>query len=219
MTKMRQPQQSRRWFMGLFVLAIAGLLTACSSPGGEGCGGIDDIVSCISISSIQPVSTAGEDSPDVDVTFNTDCDGDPTTIDPELFGSHDARVTFANAAFPNFIGDDEEEPGSLDVTIERVRITYQVNNCPPLAGCPPLPELNQAVSLTIPAATEDVVGIFPLVPISTKQEFLALGGSANAFPSYTANYTFTGRTQSFSDTITIRGATNFVMGSFNVCGQ
>jgi hypothetical protein len=196
--------------MGLFVLAMAGLLTACSSPGGEGCGGVEDIVSCVSVSSIQPVSTAGEDSSDVDVTFNTDCDGDPTTSDPELFGSHDARVTFTNTTFPT-------ASGSFAVSIERVRITYQVNNCPPLAGCPPLPELNQAVSLAIPEDSADVPGIFPLVPISTKNEFLALGGSANAFPSYTANYVFTARTQSFSDTFTVRGATNFVIGAFNVC--
>jgi hypothetical protein len=80
-----------------------------------------------------------------------------------------------------------------------------------------LPELNQAVSLTIPEDSADVPGTFPLVPISTKNEFLALGGSANAFPSYTANYIFTARTQSFSDTFTVRGATNFVIGAFNVC--
>jgi hypothetical protein len=217
MRKMRQPQQSRRWFMGLFVLAMAGLLTACSS-GSEGCGGVEDIVSCISVSSIQPISTAGVDSSDVDATFTRDCDGDLTTNDPELFGGHDARVTFTNSAFPNFI-DPDDESESLAVTIERVRITYQVNNCPPLAGlagCPPLPELNQAVSLAIPEDST-VTGTFPLVPISTKDEFVALGGSADAFPSYTANYVFTARTQAFSDTFTVKGATNFVMGNFNVC--
>jgi hypothetical protein len=131
-----------------------------------------------------------------------------------LFTAHSALITFTNAAFPNFA--DPEGADSLDVTIERVSITYQVNNCPPLAGCPPLPEINQAVSLTIPADSS-VTGTFPLVPISTKDEFLALGGSANAFPSYTANYIFTARTQAFSDTITVRGATNFVMGNFNLC--
>jgi hypothetical protein len=211
---MRQPQQSRRWFMSLFVLAMAGLLTACSSPGGEECGGIEDIVSCISVSSIQPTSTAGGNSSDVDVIQVPDCDNDPTTNDPEPFTKHDALVTFTNAAFPNFLNPDEAD--SLDVTIERVQITYRVNNCPPLAGCPPLTALNQAVSLTIPADST-VTGTFPLVPLSTKDEFLALGGSANAFPSYTASYVFTARTQSFSDTITIRGATNFVMGNFDLC--
>jgi hypothetical protein len=195
--------------MGLFVLAIAGLLTACSSPGGEGCGGIEDIVSCISVSSIEPTATAGGDSSDVDVVQDADCDNDPTTGDPEPFTKHDARVTFTNTAFPT-------AAGSFAVAIERVQITYQVNNCPPLAGCPPLTAFNQAVSLTIPADST-VTGTFPLVPISTKDEFIALGGSANAFPSYTANYVFTGRTQSFSDTITLQGATNFVLGNFNLC--
>jgi hypothetical protein len=217
MRKMRQPQQSRRWFMGLFVLAIAGLLTACSS-GSEGCGGVEDIVSCISVSSIQPIDTAGVNTSDVDVIQDPDCDNNPTTSDLELFTKHDALVTFTNAAFPNFI-DPDDESESLAVTIERVRITYQVNNCPPLAGlagCPPLPELNQAVSLDIPADST-VTGTFPLVPISTKDEFVALGGSADAFPSYTANYVFTARTQAFSDTFTVKGATNFVMGNFNVC--
>jgi hypothetical protein len=213
MRKMRQPQRSRRWFMGLFVLAMAGWLTACSSDD-EGCGGVEDIVSCISIASIQPTATAGGNSSDVDVIQTPDCDGDPTTGDAEPFTRHDAIVTFTNAAFPNFLNPDEAD--SLAVTIERVQITYRVNNCPPLAGCPPLTGFNQAVSLTIPPDST-VAGTFPLVPISTKEEFVALGGSANAFPTYTANYVFTGRTQSFSDTITVQGATNFVMGNFDLC--
>jgi hypothetical protein len=191
------------------MLGIAGLLTACASPGGEGCGGVEDQVSCVSITSIQPTSTAGGDSSDVDVTFDTDCDGDPETVDPEQFTAHSARITFNNQAHPS-------ATGSFDVSVERVRITYELSNCPPNAVCPPLPDIDQGVSLDIPEDST-VTGTFPLIPISTKDEFIAQGGSDNAFPSYTANYVFTARTQFFSDTITIRGATSVVLGNFNLC--
>jgi hypothetical protein len=195
--------------MGLFVSGMVGLLTACGSPGGEGCGGVEAQVSCVSITSIQPTSTAGGDSSDVDVVQNPDCDGDLTTIDPETFTKHDAIITFTNRAHPS-------ADGSLNVSLESLRLTYQVSNCPPPAVCPPLTGLSQNVSLDIPEESE-AEGTFDLVPISTKLEFLNLGGNANAFPTYTANYVFTARTQFFSDTITINGSVNITLGSFNLC--
>jgi hypothetical protein len=191
------------------MLGIAGLLTACGSPGGEGCGGVEDQVSCVSITSIQPTGTVGGDSSDIDVVQNANCDGDVTTNDPEPFTANNALITFSNQGHPN-------ASGSFDVTVEHVRITYEVNNCPSTATCPPLTGLSQGVSLEIP---EDgtAEGTFPLIPLSTKNEFTDLGGSAFAFPSYTANYVFTARTQFFSDTITIRGSVNVILGAFNLC--
>jgi len=207
MRKMRQQERSRRWFMGLFMLGMAGLLPACSSPGGDGCGGIEDLVSCVTITSIQPTATAGGDTSDVDV-IQDDCDPD-VAVDPELFTKHDARITFVNQTHPS-------AAGSLDVTLERAHITYAVNICPPGATCPPLPEIDQPVSLDIPEDST-VDGIFDLIPISTKIAFVDLGGSAEEFPTYTANYAFRARTQFFQDTFTIRGSVNFVLGHFLVC--
>ena len=208
MRKMRQQERSRRWFVGLFMLGMAGLLTACSSHGGEGCGGIEDLVSCVTITDIQPTATAGGDSSDVDV-IQVDCDPGPA-VDPEPFTKHDALITFTNQPHPNAMD------GSLDVTLERVHITYSVNFCPSGATCPPLTEIDEGVSLLIPEDSE-AEEIFDLIPISRKDEFNNLGGSANAFPTYTVNYAFRARTQFFQDTFTIRGNVNIVLGNFNLC--
>jgi ferredoxin len=189
------------------MLGMAGLLTACSSHGGDDCGGIEDLVSCVTITNIQPTATAGGDTSDVDV-IQDDCDPGPA-VDPEVFTKHDARITFVNQTHPS-------ASGSLDVTLERVRITYAVNSCPPAATCPPLPAIDEAISITIPEDSE-AEETFDLVPISTKNRFNNLGGSADEFPSYTANYAFTARTQFFQDTFTIRGSVNFVLGHFLVC--
>jgi hypothetical protein len=203
-------RRSRRWLSSVLVLGVIGSLTACSGGGGEGCGGQEDIISCVSITDVQPTATAGGETSDVDVVFNPDCDSDPTTDDPEPFTAHDAVFTFSNQAHPS-------ASGSLDVTLQHVRITYNPTNCPVAAICPPLSEISQDVSLVIPEDTTGVTETFPLVPLSTKNEFIALGGSANAFPSYTATYIFTARTLSFSDTFTIEGSVNFVLGNFNLC--
>ena len=207
MRKMRQQEQSRRWFMGLFMLGVVGVLTACASHGGEGCGGVEDLVSCVTITEIQPTATAGGDTSDVDV-IQDDCNPG-AGVDPELFTKTDALITFVNQTHPS-------AAGSLDVTLERMRVTYNVNNCPPSAFCPPLPAIDEPVSLDIPedSTVEDT---FDLVPISTKQDFVRLGGSADAFPTYTANYAFRARTQFFQDTFTIEGSVSIVLGHFLVC--
>lgn len=208
---MRQRERSRRWFRGLLALGVVGFLTACAVSGGdEGCGGVEDIISCVTITDVQPTATAGGDSSDVDVVFNPDCDGDFTTVDAEPFTAHNARFSFDNQAHPS-------ASGGLDVTLQQVRITYAVPNCPFAAVCPPLTAFTDNISQLLPEDSTGVEVIVPLVPISTKTEFLTLGGSANAFPSYTATYTFTARTRSFGRTFTIVGSANFVMGNFNLC--
>jgi hypothetical protein len=205
---MMQRERARRWCLELFLVGVLGILSACGNPGGEGCGGIEDIVSCLSITSIQPTANEANTS-DVDVVQNLDCNGDGVPNDPEPFTRHDANVTFANDAHP-------QASSSLDVTIRRVSVSYTLTNCPVGAVCPPLPGFTQEVSLVVPAGSA-TTGTFPLVPISTKQAFVSQGGSATAFPAYSAHYTFTAQTQFFSDTIEIEGNTGFVLGNFNFC--
>ncbi len=63
-----------------------------------------------------------------------------------------------------------------------------------------------------------------MVPLRVKEEYVAEGGHLGSsdfgfpFPSYTATYVFTGRTDFFSDDIRIQGSTEFTIGSFNTCG-
>ena len=208
---MMQRERVRRGYLGLFLVAVLGVLSACGNPGGEGCGGIDDIVSCLSITSIQPTATVGGDSSDVDVVFNTDCDPLAAGSQPEPFTAHDARVTFANNAFPT-----ASTTTTLAITIQRVSVSYTLNNCPAGAACPPLPGFTQETSLLVPAGGT-ATGTFPLVPLSTKQAFVDQGGSARAFPAYSANYTFTAETPFFQDTITLNGSVAVTLGAFDLC--
>lgn len=202
-------EQSRTWLMRLFLIALLFLLASCPAPGGEGCGGVDAFVSCVKITSIQPTSTAGDDSSDVDVVQTPDCDGDPTTLDAEPFTKHDANITFSNQPFPT--ADD-----ALPVTIRGFTVTYSLAICPTGAVCPPLTGFSESVALAIPVGGT-TGGQFSMVPISVKFEFVNNGGTANAFPTYIANYTFTAETDFFEDSFTIPGSVSFVLGNFNLC--
>ena len=198
-----------RWLIRLVLGGPICLLASCGGPGGEGCGGVDTSVSCVSITNIEPVDGSGTATSDVDVTFNQDCNGDGVLDDPEPFTAHGATVTFSNSTFPT-------ADNGLPVTIRSVTVSYSLLICPPGAVCPPLTGFTQNVSFNIPAdaTTSDE---FPLVPLSVKNEFTAQGGSSAAFPTYGANYTFTGTTDFFNDTITIEGSTSVVLGGFNNC--
>ena len=204
-------KRARTWPMSLLLIAVAFVLASCPAPGGEGCGGVDAFVSCVRILSIQPTSTAGGDSSDVDVIQTPDCDGDPTTFDAEPFTKHDAIITFANDPFPT--ADD-----ALPVTIQSFTVTYSLAHCPTGAVCPPLTGFTETVSLIIDVGGS-TSGTFSFVPLSIKFEFVNSGGTTNAFPIYIANYTFTAETNAFEDSFTIPGSASFVLGNFNLCTQ
>lgn len=199
-----------RWLIRLVLGGSICLLASCGGPGGEGCGGVDTRVSCVSITNIEPTDGNGTTTNDVDVTFNQDCNGDGTRDDPEPFTRHDATVTFSNQTFPT-----AEEPG-LSVTIRSVTVSYSLLTCPAGAVCPPLTGFTENVNFSILIDTTNS-GTFSLVPISVKNEFTTQGGSTTAFPTYGATYTFTGTTDFFGDTITIQGSTPIVLGGFNNC--
>ena len=206
---MAHRQTARRWLLCLFFAGLMFLLQACGGPGGEGCGGVDALVACLSITSIQPIDGSGTESKDVDVTFNPDCNGDGILDDPEPFTRHDATVTFANDTFPT------AEAG-LSVSIRSVTVSYSLIICPQGAICPPLTGFSETVNLSVPEGST-AIGQFAFVPISVKDEFIDQGGTATAFPTYSADYTFVGETDFFEDSITIQRSESFVMGSFNTC--
>ncbi len=206
---MRRWQKARPWLRGLLWIGILVALAGCPGPGGDECGGAEALASCVTITSIQPTSTAGGDSSDVDVVFTADCDGDPATVDPEPFTRHDATITFSNDTFPT-------ATGSLSVTLRRMTVTYSLVSCPTGAVCPPLTGFTENLSFSIPedSSTSDT---FSFVPIQVKNEFVNEGGSANAFPVYQANYAFTAETNFFEDSFTVAGSASFVLGNFDSC--
>ena len=206
---MAHRQTARRWLRYLFFAGLMFLLAGCDGPGGEGCGGVDAFAACLNITRIQPIDGNGTETSDVDVIFNPDCNGDGIRDDPEPFTRHDATVTFSNEAFPTA---DE----GLPITVQRFTVSYSLVICPQDAICPPLSGFSETVSLSVPEGAT-VSGQFALVPISVKDEFIDQGGTASAFPTYSANYTFVGETDFFEDAVTLQSSVSFVMGNFNNC--
>ena len=204
---MTQRGRRRGWGPQLLV-GILGVLAACGSPGGDGCGGIEDLVSCVDVVSIQP-SANGTETSNVDAFQNPDCNGDQVFDDPEPFTDHNADFTFANSTFPG-------ATDSQAVSLRSVTITYSINNCPVGATCPPLSEVSQGVALAIPKDSQ-ASATFPLVLLQTKAEYVRLGGSQGPPPSYNAHYTFTAQTENFADTFTVEANVGFTIGNFDLC--
>ncbi|ETX09050.1 MAG: hypothetical protein ETSY2_01765 [Candidatus Entotheonella gemina] len=208
--------------IGIGLLAASCLLLGCEADIREDCGGVGGVISCISIDSIQPVDENGQASSNVDALPSTCPDGSV-----ELFTDHSATITFANRPFPSSDSPTQvNTDGSLLLTILNYSVTYTLNDCPPRAtGCPALTgfSVSPGQTFTIPA-NGSVSDTFPMVPLRVKEEYVAEGGHLGAsdfgfpFPSYTATYVFTGRTDFFSDDIRIQGSTEFTIGSFSGCG-
>jgi hypothetical protein len=194
------------------ILTGLGLLIAagCGEVGGAGqCNGVDVTGLCVTIDSIVP-GTETEDTPDVDAFFNTDCNGDGVSDDPEVFTKHDADVTVSATLMPGV----ESPPAPAFVTFQSYTITYQAS------------PTNQ---VTAPALSGHVFGgsefkvnadqtfttTLEMVPIQTKNQYVDNGGSG--VPAiYTATYTLVGTTQ-FNEDIVLAGTASFNIGSFNTC--
>jgi hypothetical protein len=227
---MVRSQTIRKWMtgpqgaIGIGLLIASSLLLGCDADTRDDCGGVGDVVSCVSIDSIVPVGgsiASPTETSNVDALQSTCTDG---TL--EDFTDHNAEITFANRQFPGGDGTQVDIGGSLLLTILNYSVSYTLNDCPPRAtGCPALTgfSVSPGQTFTIPI-NGSVTHTFPLVPLRVKEEYVAEGGTLGSsqfgfpFPSYTATYVFTGRTDFFSDEIRIEGSTEFTIGSFDNCG-
>ena len=210
-----------KWLVGLCTIGTLCILLGCEADVGDECAGVGDLVSCLSIDGIQPVGFSGDNTSNVDASFNMCTDG---TAEP--FGDHSALITFSNRQFPNATGDTAPSVGgSLAVTIMSYSVSYTLNQCPDRAtGCPALTGFSVAPGETINIPQNGTTSeTFPFVPLRVKEEYVAEGGQLGSssfgfpFPSYTANYVFVARTDIFDDDIEISGASEFTIGSFNNC--
>ena len=209
--------------VGIGLLVTSCLLLGCDADIREDCGGVGGVISCLSIDSMMPIDESGSESSNVDAVLSA-CPDD--AIEP--FTDHNAAITFANRPFPGSDNPTEvETDGSLLLTILNYSVSYTINDCPPRAtGCPALTGFTVSPGQTFTIPTNGTVTrTFPMVPLRVKEEYVAEGGHIGAsgfgfpFPSYTATYVFTGRTDFFSDNIQIQGSTEFTIGSFNNCGS
>jgi hypothetical protein len=210
---MKFRQSRRTWVVGLFFSGYALLLVSCGGPGGPECAGIETVTSCVTVRSVQPVDGATDaETSDVDAVQVTCSDGSA-----EPFAAHRADVTFNNTPFPEFVGlIDEEEQDTLPVTILGFEVTYKLDFCPTGAVCPPLTGFSRAMTLEVPAQGEATLTV-DFVPLNVKAEFVSQGGSALAFPGYTAEYTFAGKTNFFEDSFKVTASVPFVIGNFDNC--
>lgn len=218
----------RKWLVGFCTIGTLCILLGCEADVGEECGGVGDLVSCLSIDSIQPTDAgSGNNTSNVDAVLQN-CSDDPSVFEGELFTDHNALITFSNREFPTATGDTHPTVGgSLAVTILSVSVSYSLNHCPErAAGCPALTgfTVSTGPTFTIPP-NGTTTQTFPLVPLRVKEEYIAEGGefggnvSGAPFPSYSANYVFNARTVDFEDDIQIVGSTEFTIGNFNNCGN
>lgn len=212
-----------KWLVGFCTIGTLCILLGCEADVKEECGGVGDLVSCLSIDSIQPTDAiTGNETSNVDALAST-C---PPEGDPEPFGDHSAAITFSNRQFPAATGDTEPTVGgSLLVTIVNYSVSYTLNDCPArAAACPALTGFTVSPGQTFTIASNgQSTQTFPFVPLRVKEEYIAEGGQIGSsafgfpFPSYTAHYVFTARTDFFSSDIQIEGFAEFTIGSFNNC--
>jgi len=206
----------KKWFVVFCIVSAVGILFGCETNPDDNCGGLDDIVSCVSVSNIAPSDSNGAASTNVDAVrdiCSTDSSGTPTL---EPFTDHNAAITLTNAQFTT-------ASDSFDVEVHHYSITYTLINCPAAAtGCPPLTGVEGERTFVIPKGGQ-VTATFPLVPLAVKQEYASEGGEVGAsgsgapFPIYTATYVFTATTEPFSTEIEISGSQDFTIGNFDNC--
>lgn len=206
----------RTLLIGLCAFGALGLLVGCEADVSDNCGGAGNDVSCLNVTSVNPVDSAGSTTSNVDAVRGI-CSADGT---PEPFTDHYAAVTFTNSDF------SADTLSTLSIIITDYSVTYTLNDCPPNAsGCPALTgfSVSPGQTLTIPPGGS-VTTQFPFVPLRVKEEYVTEGGETNGslagapFPSYTANYVFTGHTDSFGAEIQLHAAAEFTIGNFNLCG-
>ncbi len=198
------------WFLG----AMLGLILAgCGEVGGSGqCNGVDVIGACVTIDSIQARDAVNAaDTTSVDVSQNADCDGDPTTVDPEKWGDHSGSVTVSLALMPGV--DSPPAPAFVTLTSYTVEYFPSPTNT---VSAPPLTTMAFSASNVKVNAGESVTTSLQLVPTQTKVEYRNSGGSLVPAAIYTAAYTIHGTSQ-FNQDFVLKGQVGIELGSFDNC--
>ena len=206
----------KKGLVGLLFLFIA----SCGDIGGSGqCGGAEGTGACLRIESVEPKYNEKKSS-NVDTVrdicnfFEVKKNPADTEAKFELFTDHSAELTVSNKPLPGVRGEDIS-----DITLVDYRLAYsQPNLCPSGANCPTsLTALQVAPGqTTVIPANGPVKFTLPFFQISSKDEYNVLGGSPNAYPSYTATYTIRG-TDSFRNPVIITGSAEFTIGNYDYC--
>lgn len=206
----------KTWFVGICIVGVVAMLLGCEANPSEECGGLGDVVSCLSVTNVSPIDSTGNPSFNVDAVGNVCVDETGVRIADEPFTDHNADITFENSQFTT-------ASDSFAVTLRSYSVSYILTNCPEQAsGCPSLSGFEGQRTIVIPVGGQ-VSDTFPFVPLDIKAEYVAEGGEVfgNAagapFPSYSAQYVFTATTEPFSSDIQVVVNRDFTIGNFNNC--
>lgn len=193
--------KNRMWCIGLFLTALSLLLIGCPGGGSDNCGGIDDIVSCVNVTDVEPVNA------EVDIS---DCNADGVP-DPPV-DSDTVTFTFRNDVFPTF--QDGVIPENLDVRLDRVTVTYEPT-CGPGQVCPALSGHSEALVVFIESGGGSAAESVTLVSAFTKGEYAGVIPDPDNPASYTANFEFEGETVGFENSVDFEVSVPFSIGNFS----
>lgn len=192
--------------LGIVVIAAAAL-TGCIDSRLR-CGEATYSGECVSVLSVVPTQN-GVTTPDVDVVQGKCPDpADSTKTISEPYYGHSALITLANQ------GLTPEDPPELAPAL--VLAGYTVDFVPnePCNACPDLTSLSGQQSLTLLGGQQAEM-TYPMVPLSTKAEFVAKGGRVNDAPSYSAVFTLTGKDP--VNDVKLKAAATFTLANFDNC--
>lgn len=181
------------------------------------CGGAESSGICVTIDSIEPGSLALPDTDDVDAFQNPDCDGDPTTPDPEVFSRHSADVTFSvfNLIPSNEPGVTPGVPTFVTLTQYSIEYTADTGNVLPV---PTLTNrvFNETIRIDVEGSTMVTLAFLEIAQLVEFAEQALEDETANAIQSYTAKYTFSGQ-DSLGNPVSVAAFKKFQIGNFNAC--
>lgn len=192
---------NRMWCTGLFLTALSLLLIGCPGGGGDNCGGIDDIISCVNVTDVSPSNA------EVDIA---DCNADGIP-DPPV-DADTVTITFRNDVFPTF--QDDVVPENLDVRIDSVSITYEPR-CGPNQVCPSLDPHSEPLVIFIEDNGGTAQEAVTLVSAFTKDQYAGLIPDPDNPASYTANFVFEAETVGFEDRFDIEVSVPFSIGNYS----
>lgn len=214
-------EKNLRVMISLAALGLT-LLWGCggggSGPGSPGSTGSDD--TGIEVTATVTGSYLDQDTFSVDVVRTTDCDGDPTTNDPEPFTTHGTTFTI-NARLLN-----QNSTNARPLVIESYTVEYR--RAQDSIGSPPIETATYFDTISIPVPTGanvssvETSGI--LVDLVRKDAYLTnvLSGqftsSAALINNYTAIFKFSGQND-LGETFTFQASMPFEIGNFDYCEQ
>lgn len=191
-----------------------------SGPGGPGSQGTESTGLIIDVVSSVPYYNNKEGVYNVDVHQISDCDGDLSTSDAEIFTDHNAKLTLS-ARWLN--PKATITPGYI--YIEKYTVEYRRSE--DSVGAPPILQDTRYNTITIPppstgSQTYEVTATVTVMDLTRKMKYYtdATSGQYSSHTSYINNYTatyiFEGQNQ-YGVRFTLTNQTNIAVGSYNNC--